>query len=637
MNSNYVSGKAKKIALARLSLLKQWKDYRMTTYTRVTDADREFVNAYNAGFISDEIKKIIKKISVQTLYNWERQLNGSSDWTLLVPGYYRTDGYPNLTQEEASTFMKFILYPNKIKIGTAIRLTIAALQNKGIQTDKSPMTFRRFAEKFKKEHLDRWTLLREGQKALKDKVEPYIVRDVSALEVGDVLVADGHRLNSQVINPHTGKPCRPVLVGYVDWKSYDLVGYEIMVEENTQCIASALRNAIIRLGRIPKITYQDNGKAFRSRFFTGVESLEDAGIYGLFARLGIIPMFAQPYNARSKIIERWFKEFSDTFERLLPSFTGTSIEDKPAWMLRNEKFHKAMHREYIPTIEETIQMIEKWLEFLRSRECPHVKGKTIGEVFEESKQQIQDSKLNIQELDDLMMAVKKTTITRNGVRFLGADYYDENLYGYREEVIVKYSLFDLSKVKIYTPKGEFLCEAKRVPSVHPAAYYLGDPKDMEEFKQQISLQKRVERRTLQISKDTLCLLGDEKQKAIDTALPWQQIVEVSPRVIEKLEKSNISLQPVEKRIPEECVGDCHVAIAPRNDVIASEAKQSEDSTVSHLEPLTRPIFQTATERYEWHLKFGMFTDEDRAWCNWFITTPDFKMLYTYFENQQKGG
>ncbi len=50
--------------------------------------------------------------------------------------------------------------------------------------------------------------MRDGEKALADKVEPYLKRDASLLEVGDVLVADGHRLNFQVINPFTGKTTR---------------------------------------------------------------------------------------------------------------------------------------------------------------------------------------------------------------------------------------------------------------------------------------------------------------------------------------------------------------------------------------------------------------------------------------------
>ena len=39
---------------------------------------------------------------------------------------------------------------------------------------------------------------RDGEKALSDKVEPYIKRDASLLDVGDILVADGHKLAFQV-------------------------------------------------------------------------------------------------------------------------------------------------------------------------------------------------------------------------------------------------------------------------------------------------------------------------------------------------------------------------------------------------------------------------------------------------------
>ena len=58
---------------------------------------------------------------------------------------------------------------------------------------------------------------------------PYISRDIAKLEVGDVLVADGHRLALKCINLFTSKPCRLILIRYLDWKSTALVGYEIML------------------------------------------------------------------------------------------------------------------------------------------------------------------------------------------------------------------------------------------------------------------------------------------------------------------------------------------------------------------------------------------------------------------------
>lgn len=239
-----------------------------------------------------------------------------------------------------------------------IALTKHILKERGISDFACDMTYRRFAKKYIEEHYDLWVFSREGAKALKDKVVPYIERDISKLEVGEVIVGDGHRLAFQVINPFDGKPCRPTLVAYQDWKSGALIGFEIMLEENTQCIASALRNAIINLGKIPKFVYQDNGKAFKSNYF-----VENDGITGLFVKLGIQPIFAKPYNAKAKVIERFFREMQDSFERLLPSFVGSCIDNKPAYMKRNEKVHKENHCSYIPTIEEVFKLLNHWISF----------------------------------------------------------------------------------------------------------------------------------------------------------------------------------------------------------------------------------------------------------------------------------
>ena len=69
--------------------------------------------------------------------------------------------------------------------------------------------------------------------------------------------------------------------------------------------------------------------------------------------------------------------------------------------------------------------------------------------------------ININKLDDLMMHTQIKTINRNGIRFLKADYYNEALYGLQGRVIIKYSLSDLTKIKIFTLKNEFICEAEK--------------------------------------------------------------------------------------------------------------------------------------------------------------------------------
>lgn len=575
----YTPEKAKQNALAKLDLIRKWQEFRRKAVNKL-QADYDFVKLHNSS--NSYLFNVLGKISRGSLHRWKASLDGTEDYTRLIPNYkyvsvneYRTC----LTDEEIKIFMGLLLHPNRICIGKAIALTKYKLKEQGQSFIPADITFRRYAKWFKDNNYDKWVLARDGEKALSDKVEPYIKRDASLLDVGDILVADGHKLAFQVINPFTGKPCRATLVGFLDWKSTALVGYEIMLEENTQCIASALRNAIISLDMIPKIVYQDNGRAFRAKYFTDDKGFGELGFYGLYAKLGIETVFARPYNARSKVIERFFKEFQEGFEKLMPSYVGSSIINKPAYLKRNEKFHSNLHNDYIPTIEETIKMIDMWLKFKNSQPCTNAPNMTIAEVLENRKKQNIDKNL----LDDLMLATEVKTIQRNGVRFLNCDYFDERLYGLRGKVLVKYNLFDLSNVKIFTPKGEYLCTAERVTETHPMAKILGTVEDLEDYKQKIQKQQKLKRKTINSVKK---LLTNDEIKLIEARANQ-----------EEMENSN-NFQKEFKA--------------------CSNGVQKINNGEKSL-----PIFKNNSEKYEYLIKHN----PNDTWIAEFKQTKEYKLLY----------
>lgn len=559
--------KSKKIALARLDLLNQWKEFRRKSENKL-QADYDFVNLHNTS--NSHLFQILGKISRGSLHRWKTILNGTEDYAKLIPQYkyskvneYRTI----LTDEEIKIFMGLLLHPNRICIGKAIALTKYKLQQQGQNFIPTDATFRRYANWFKNNNYDKWILARDGEKALSDKVEPYIKRDTSLLEVGDILVADGHVLNFNVINPFTGKPSRATLVGFLDWKSTALVGYEIMLEENTQCIASALRNAIINLDMIPKIVYQDNGRAFRAKYFTDDKGFSELGFNGLYSKLGIETVFARPYNARAKVIERFFKEFQEGFEKLLPSYIGSSIQNKPAYMMRNEKLHSTLHNNFVSTIEETIKLIDMWLNFKNSQPCPNTPDKTIAEVLSERKRQ----NIDINTLDDLMLATEVKTIQRNGIRFLNCDYFDERLYGFKNRVLIKYNLFDLTSIKVYATKGEYLCTAERVTETHPMAKLLGTVKDYEDYKQKIVKQRKLHKKTINAVKN---FLSPDETKFLET------------KMLE--ENSN----PVQSEFKEHSIG-------------------------------VQKVFKNNSEKYEYLIA----NDPNNSWITEFKNSKEYKLLY----------
>jgi putative transposase len=486
-------------ALARFDLLALWEGYiaHVDGLTK-KEATSDFLSLYQSGAYP-KIKKTLGKVSRSTLYNWARDLeNGKNNYESLIPGYHAKGALEyesTLMEYEKAAMLALLLNENKLDIGQAMRVVFFELQRKGLEITASKMTYRRFAEHWMKTNYDHWLFAREGQKAVRDQLAPYLVRDVNRLEVGDVLVSDGHVLNFQVIDPMTGRPCRATLICYVDWRSRDIAGYHIMTTENTAVISAALRESILRLGMMPKAAYQDNGRAFRGKFFT--EDLQEDGMGGVFAKLGIAAVFAKPYNARAKVVERFFREYL-IFERLMPSYTGTHAFDKPASLSRNEKIHKAQRSDFIPTIAQVMDAMEPWLEFYRAQPCPvDPQGRSIGEVFESGR----GSGVDRDRLDELMMKVEHKQVNRNGITLMGASYYHENLYAYRQRVQIRYSLSDISAIRVYDLRGVFLCEAKRIEAVHPMMV-LGTASDAAAVKRGLAVQKRLEQKTVKAFMET---------------------------------------------------------------------------------------------------------------------------------------
>ena len=581
----FVSDNAKITANFRINIVLALIKFRKK-YTTKKQADSDFLDLYNSGLYLPKAYRFIGAISIGTLHRWLRKYEKHECAECLQPNYkYTKQGEYNsiLNDEMRQILLTLLLHPSKYNYGKAIKLTKEILKKRGYEHLPCDLSFKRYAENFRKNNYAEWVLRREGMKAYHDKVEPYIERDISKIEVGDVLVADGHVLNFQVINPFNGKPARATLVGFLDWKSTALVGYEIMMTESTQCIASALRNAIINLGLIPKVVYQDNGKAFKSRFFQK-EDFEEDLFNGVYANLNIHSVFAKPYNARAKVIERFFREFQEELEKGMPSYIGTSIEDKPAWLKRGEHLHAEWHKKltnnHIPTVSEASKYINSWIEFHNNQPCPNDRTKTIKECLNS----VQKQNIDVQRLDDLMMKTEGRTINKHGITFLNMHYRSEAILGIRDKVNIRYSLFDLSKVNVYSTKGEFLCVAHRVQKVHPMARVLGTVKDMEEYKYQFEKQQKIKNKLIKQVKKTF----PEEEL---------QVLDIVPEPIIKIEEFE----------PEKTV---------REHKLTPREKQ-----------MNKPMFNSDYEKYEWLMNNGCTNPEDRKWLADYIRSDEYYNLY----------
>jgi len=506
VGSPELAGWQNKIALAWADLIRAYVNEKNRARAKKQSqgqAAELVIKGYNTGRLLPNVFMVLGKTSAKSVErNLKKFRDSGYDYTVLAPRWGMHRGQRKVTEEEFNAMLSFALHPNKLRVSEVVRLTRMRLKKQGAASPSHEATLRRALMDWRKTNEDKWVFCREGEKALTDKVLPYIERDISLLDVGDVLVADGHKLNFNILHPFTGKPTRMTMIMWYDWASCMPMGWEIMPTENTQCIAAGLRHAILSLGKTPKIAYLDNGKAFKAKVFTSRDiDFEEAGFYGMFARLGMETIFAWPYNAQSKVVERFFGTFNE-LERLMPTYTGASIQDKPAHLLRNEKLHKKLHEKkyggWVPTIEDANRIIAGWVNEYAKRPHQGLKGLQPGELLASGKGPGVDETA----LRYLMMSIEIKRVHQNGITFMGRNYYDDALYGYRDRVTVKYDFEDLSKVCVYDITGaKQICEAEAVEKTHPAAKLLGTKEDLALVKEKIQRKRALKKTTEKIARE----------------------------------------------------------------------------------------------------------------------------------------
>ncbi len=547
--TNYViPEKAKQNALYKVDLIIHWQNFRKNASNK-TEADKEFLHLYNNKLYSENLYNNLGKVSIKSLYRWFKDWNDSNkDWKALINNYnYGCESQliSDLTLIEKYLLLKYMLHQNKFVLTKAYEYIMQDLKKLGVEA-KSLKSYRHVWNYVLRNHADMVEYSRGGLKAALDKQLPHITKDSSKLNVGDVITGDGHTLDFMVKDPITGKPCRATLVTFQDDASRDIVGYEVMTSENTQSIASALRHAIIYLGKMPKVVHLDNGRAFKGKTFTGEKRIDftSSGIQGLYAQLGIKTIFSKAYNGRAKLVERFFKELTESMAKKMPSYIGNNIENQPACTKRNEKFHKTIQGNFVPTIEETKILFEEWLnETYRQRQAKNDKTKTIQEYVNAGK----GNGVDISLLDDLMLVSKEIKIHKGAIRLFDNYYHNNKLVGLDQKVIARYDMFDLSYIKVYSLKGEFLCTAEREQAIHPYAELLGTPQDIAEYRQKIKAVQKFEKERKQLYQTNLKTLYPAEKiiKARKTEIK-QEVKEDEKYKINYAENKNI-LEDIENK------------------------------------------------------------------------------------------
>lgn len=495
LDENRLQGAQRKAALLKLYM----EALASAPWGKKDERREEFMAAYNSGIAYPEIFAELGKLSWKSIEGWKMCLkkHRGDILTLADRRGYAGKGKTKISPPEKDLLLSLVQSPmcRNTPKSELIVTTMGLARERGIPVTVCKDSYRRVLDKWIETHNDIWTQWHLGTAALEGDVLPHVERDYDLIEPGDALIADGHVLNFTITNPWNGKAQRMMLVAWLDMKSMMPVGWDITPTENVKAISNALRRAIINLGKLPKVAYFDNGRAFKAKYFTG--DFVQSGEPGLYERLGIETIVARPYKARSKTIERFFKIFG-ALERRCLSYVGTDVANKPAHMDRGEKLLRELHAKITngqsPTLEEAHTAVACW--FYEYGMTPKDRGRLKGvrplELFNSARGPGVDEK----SLRLLMTAAKNVSIYANGVKITphGPWFYDPALYGRRHPAVVRYDMQDQASVLVYDLDGNLLCEALPRLKVHPLAK-LGTDEHREELGRQLAQVERLKRTT----------------------------------------------------------------------------------------------------------------------------------------------
>ncbi len=610
-----------------------------------------FFENYNLGEqgLMPAVFRVLGKVDVKgkTVGAWVVKLkkNNWSPLCLVDKRGYFARGKRTITDEQMKIILSIVQSPYNVPGKPIIEIIHQAkdiMARRGIKV-LSDSTYRRWLTKdWIPYNYDKWIWWREGDKGLNDKVLYNLMRDYNKLEPGDLLVADGHVLNFEILNPFTGKPKRMMLVLFYDFKSSYPLGWEIMPSENTESISVALRRAILRLGRIPTAVYIDNGRAFKGKYFINDNPFEY--LKGLYERLGIKCIIAWAYHGQSKPIERFFGTFSE-LERVAPAYVGTSINNKPAHMNRGEKMRRQLHMKItngaVPTLEEAHRAIACWFDkYVNTKQTAssHLAGQRPADVM------VAGPGVDPVALRCLMMKSERRLIRQNGVNLHGQWYYDTKLYGRRHYVYCRYDLVNRDSVLIYDEKSdEFLCEAFKFAKVHPMVSITGTESDKAEFKRQIEMKMSGRKQTVATAKEIIeTQVIPESRKRIEAAgfnlsgADAKNTIEIKNREVvkdkpEKLQRfSKEEKEAIKKQVDETDFDEADFNGTEMEYVPEVVCENEEGQVWARLEAMSE--FDRLEKLIELEIKGHLIPNEYKAWMMYFENTAEYKKYQEYFED-----
>jgi transposase InsO family protein len=465
-------------AFRRLEILQQWKSYVEHSEESASHATETYLRLGLNG-----------EISRSTLYRWDRDYDANGLLGLIPNWSNGKDEFSNETFHPEAKRLAQQLWLQTSRISYAA--VYKTLQKKALIEGWALPSYATATRFLRSIPAPARILLREGRKACEDNAVPSILRTLDGLQAMEIIESDHHQLDVAVID-RDGKVFFPWLTIWFDVRARRPLGWILSSTPNADGINLALYKTIREFG-VPREVHIDNGKDYRAKIFRGEQGrfkaektdvkvdLKPSLIDGIYGMLGITVHWAIPYNAKSKVIERFFRTLRTEFSVWFRGYRGKNTMEKP------EILAKQWRQGDVFPFDAMKMALQKWIDVEYCQQRPHkgLEARTPDQVFAETR--IEKRMVSEEELIWLCSQYpRRLKVSKNGIYLFNDYYWSEKLACEHlgEYVLVRYAEDDLNRIFVMNEQGRFIGMADK--------RNLGSWKmDAEEYRKHMRMKKTV--------------------------------------------------------------------------------------------------------------------------------------------------
>lgn len=436
----------------RAQAVSQYSKYRREQHragqTKETEIMQSFVEQWNA--LHPDFT-----FTTKTLYEWRRKSKAGDPEKLVDKrgGYNR--GKSSIPEEMLTYFKHLYLQESKPSVANCFRLTQYEANRRGVVIPG----IRAFELAAANIPAPIVALYREGGKYFSDRYMPYSERDYEELAPNDRWVSDHHLWDVFVRVPDSNggwRAIRPWGTYWMDMRTRKVVASIVRNDSpNADVVVCSFGIGVETYG-VPRSVLLDNGRDYKAKdvFNKQCEEVIDS----LANNLQIDTIYAIPYNAKAKPIERTFDTFEQQFGKLQPTYAGSNAKARP------ESLHDLDILEY-PTLDEFTSMHDQYVYEIYN-ESPHsgsyMHGKSPNQMYATLPFAVR--RVTKKVLYFSLMRVKGSRVVqRNGITFNGVHFYNDCVINYiGKTVYARYSPKEPDILYIFDENQNYLFSASRI-------------------------------------------------------------------------------------------------------------------------------------------------------------------------------